>query len=148
MKPREFRQLHAIPYDIESRKRRIRRLESMQADGPQPASDVVKSSHGEGNACILGHATVSGTADIAYNERENEIRRLKKLNAEKERLYMEGLRIVEACDDTILRGMISDLCIEGKKPLEVAISLAEQGYDIDADAIRRRVDRWVEQNVR
>lgn len=147
MKPREFRQLHAIPYDIEARKRRIKRLEAMQADGPQPASDVVKSSRGEGNACIMGHATVSGT-DIAFSRRENEIQRLKKLNAEKDAAYMEGLRIVETCDDVVLRGMLSDVCIEGKKPQEVAVALTEQGYDIDAEAIRRRVDRWIDQNVR
>lgn len=147
MKPREFRQLHAIPYDIEARKRRIKRLEAMQADGPQPASDVVKSSRGEGNACILGHATVSGT-DIVFSRREDEIRRLKKLNAEKDAAYMEGLRIVETCDDVVLRGMLSDVCIEGKKPQEVAVALTEQGYDIDAEAIRRRVDRWIDQNVR
>lgn len=147
MKPREFRQLHAIPYDIEARKRRIKRLETMQADGPQPASDVVKSSRGEGNACIMGHATVSGT-DIAFSRREDEIQRLKKLNAEKDAAYMEGLRIVETCDDVVLRGMLSDVCIEGKKPQEVAVALTEQGYDIDAEAIRRRVDRWIDQNVR
>lgn len=147
MKPREFRQLHAIPYDIEARKRRIKRLEAMQADGPQPASDVVKSSRGEGNACIMGHATVSGT-DIAFSWREDEIRRLKKLNAEKDAAYMEGLRIVETCDDVVLRGMLSDVCIEGKKPQEVAVAMTEQGYDIDAEAIRRRVDRWIDQNVR
>ena len=147
MKPREFRQLHAIPYDIEARKRRIKRLEAMQADGPQPASDVVKSSRGEGNACIMGYATVSGT-DIAFSRREDEIRRLKKLNAEKDAAYMEGLHIVETCDDVVLRGMLSDVCIEGKKPQEVAVALTEQGYDIDAEAIRRRVDRWIDQNVR
>lgn len=147
MKPREFRQLHAIPYDIEARKRRIKRLEAMQADGPQPASDVVKSSRGEGNACIMGHATVSGT-DIAFSRREDEIQRLKKLNAEKDAAYMKGLHIVETCDDVVLRGMLSDVCIEGKKPQEVAVALTEQGYDIDAEAIRRRVDRWIDQNVR
>ena len=126
MKPREFRQLHAIPYDIESRKRRIKRLEAMQADGPQPASDVVRSSRGEGNACILGHATVTGT-DIAY---------------------MEGQRIVEACDDVVLRVMLSEVCVEGRKPQEVAVILSERGYDMDAEAIRRRIDRWIDQNVR
>lgn len=147
MKPREFRQLHAIPYDIEARKRRIKRLEAMQADGPQPASDVVKSSRGEGNACIMGHATVSGT-DIAFSRREDEIQRLKKLNAEKDAAYMEGLHIVETCDDVVLRRMLSDVCIEGKKPQEVAVAMTEQGYDIDAEAIRRRVDRWIDQNVR
>ena len=147
MKPREFRQLHAIPYDNEARKRRIKRLEAMQADGPQPASDVVKSSRGEGNACIMGHVTVSGT-DIAFSRREDEIQRLKKLNAEKDAAYMEGLHIVETCDDVVLRGMLSDVSIEGKKPQEVAVALTEQGYDIDAEAIRRRVDRWIDQNVR
>lgn len=147
MKPREFRQLHAIPYDIESRKRRIKRLEAMQADGPQPASDVVRSSRGEGNACILGHATVTGT-DIAFSRREEEIRRLKKINAEKEALYMEGQRIVEACDDVVLRVMLSEVCVEGRKPQEVAVILSERGYDMDAEAIRRRIDRWIDQNVR
>lgn len=61
---------------------------------------------------------------------------------------MEGLHIVETCDDVVLRGMLSDVCIEGKKPQEVAVALTEQGYDIDAEAIRRRVDRWIDQNVR
>lgn len=147
MKPREFRQLYAIPYDIESRKKRIKRLEAMQANGPQPASDVVKSSRGEGNACILGHATVSGT-DAAFTRREEEIKRLKKINSEKERLYMEGQRIIETCDDAMLRWMISDVCLNGRKPQEVAVELMEQGYDIDAEAVRKRIDRWIGQNVR
>ena len=54
MKPHEFRRLYAIPYDIAKRRQRIERLEILQADGPQAASDVVKASHGEGNSCVLG----------------------------------------------------------------------------------------------
>lgn len=147
MKPREFRQLYAIPYDIKTRKKTIAKLEAAQADGPQPASDVVKSSHGEGNACTNGHAMVSGT-DAAFTRREEEIKRLKRINAEKERLYMEGLRIIETCDDAMLRWMISDVCLNGRKPQEVAVELMEQGYDIDAEAVRKRIDRWIGQNVR
>ena len=73
MKPHEFRRLYAIPYDIAKRRQRIERLEILQADGPQAASDVVKSSHGEGNSCVLGHVTVTGTADSSYNQRAAEI---------------------------------------------------------------------------
>ena len=112
MTPREFRKLYAIPYDIERRKLRIERLEAMQAEGPQSASDVVKSSRGEGNACIIGHATVTG------------------------------------CEDVELRAMLSAVCIEGKKPQEVAVELMEQGVDIGAEAIRRRIERWINQNAR
>lgn len=148
MKPREFRQLHAIPFDIKARKERIRQLEDKQAEGPEIVADVVKSSRGEGNACILGHATVSGTADDAYTKREAEIKRLKKINADLEARYLEGQRIVETCDDYLLRAAISAICILGKKPQEVAVEWMEQGRDLDAEAIRRRVDRWVEQNVR
>ena len=60
MKPQEFRRLYAIPYDIAKRQKRIERLENMQADGPQAASDVVRASRGEGNACVIGHVTVTG----------------------------------------------------------------------------------------
>lgn len=148
MKPREFRQLHAIPFDIKARKERIRQLEDKQAEGPEIVADVVKSSRGEGNACIMGHATVHGTADDAYTKREAEIKRLKKINAYLEARYLEGQRIVETCDDYLLRAAISAICILGKKPQEVAVEWMEQGRDLDAEAIRRRVDRWVEQNVR
>lgn len=148
MKPREFRQLHAIPFDIKARKERIRQLEDKQAEGPEIVADVVKSSRGEGNACIMGHATVRGTADDAYTKREAEIKRLKKINADLEARYLEGQRIVETCDDYLLRAAISAICILGKKPQEVAVEWMEQGCDLDAEAIRRRVDRWVEQNVR
>lgn len=148
MKPREFRQLHAIPFDIKARKERIRQLEDKQAEGPEIVADVVKSSRGEGNACIMGHAIVRGTADDAYTKREAEIKRLKKINADLEAHYLEGQRIVETCDDYLLRAAISAICILGKKPQEVAVEWMEQGRDLDAEAIRRRVDRWVEQNVR
>lgn len=148
MKPREFRQLHAIPFDIKARKERIRQLEDKQAEGPEIVADVVKSSRGEGNTCIMGHAIVRGTADDAYTKREAEIKRLKKINADLEARYLEGQRIVETCDDYLLRAAISAICILGKKPQEVAVEWMEQGRDLDAEAIRRRVDRWVEQNVR
>ena len=69
MTPREFRQLHAIPFDIKARTRRIQQLEAKQAEGPELVADVVKSSCGDGNACILGHATVRGTADSVYARR-------------------------------------------------------------------------------
>ena len=55
---------------------------------------------------------------------------------------------METCEDYLHRAAISDICILGKKPQEVAVEWMEQGRDLDAEAIRRRVDRWVEQNVR
>ena len=148
MKPREFRQLHAIPFDIKARTNRIRQLEEKQAEGPEIVADVVKSSRGEGNACIIGHATVRGTADDAYTRREKEIERLKKINAELEARYLEGQRIVETCEDYLLRAAISDICILGRKPQDVAVEWMEQGYDMDATALRKRVDRWIDHNVR
>lgn len=148
MKPREFRQLHAIPFDIKARTNRIRQLEEKQAEGPEIVADVVKSSRGEGNACIIGTAIVRGTADDAYTRREKEIERLKKINAELEARYLEGQRIVETCEDYLLRAAISDICILGRKPQEVAVEWMEQGYDMDATALRKRVDRWIDQNVR
>lgn len=148
MKPREFRQLYAIPYDIKARKRLIQKLEEKQAQGPEIVADVVKSSRGDGNASIIGHATVRGTADNAYAQRETEIKKLKEKNAKLEATYLEGLHIVESCEDVILRAAISGICILGKKPQDVAVELMEMGCDMDADAIRRRVDRWVERNVR
>lgn len=148
MKPREFKQLYAIPYDIKARQRLIKKLEEKQAQGPELVADVVKSSRGDGNACIIGHATVRGTADNAYTRREKEIERLKKINAELEARYLEGQRIVETCEDYLLRAAISDICILGRKPQEVAVEWMEQGYDMDATALRKRVDRWIDQNVR
>lgn len=147
MKPHEFRRLYAIPYDIAKRRQRIERLEAMQADGPQAASDVVKSSHGTGNDCILGHATVTGTTDAAYNQRTEEIRRLKKINQVQSKMYNAGVHMVEECEDPALRAMLSAVCVEGKKPQDVAIELSEQGFDIDADAIRQRIRRWICKNV-
>lgn len=145
--PREFRKLYAMPYDIDMRQRRIERLEALQADGPQSASDVVKSSTGEGNACILGHATVTGT-DISFSRREDEIRRLKLRNQEQRQKYLYGQWLIEQCDDCEMRAMLTAICSEGKKPQEVAVELMEQGVDIGPEAIRRRVERWIEQNVR
>ena len=37
----------------------------------------------------------------------------------------------------MLRAAISDICILGKKPQEVAVELMEFGCDLDADTIRR-----------
>ena len=147
MTPREFRKLYAIPYDIERRKLRIERLEAMQVEGPQSASDVVKSSSGEGNACILSRATVTGT-DISFTRLEDEIRRLKRTNVQQRKKYMYGLSLIESCDDCELRALLTAVCTEGKKPQIVAVELMEQGVDIGPEAIRRRVERWINQNVR
>lgn len=145
--PREFRKLYAIPYDVEKRQRRIEQLEALQAEGPQSASDVVKSSSGEGNACILSHATVTGT-DISFSRREDEIRRLKQTNAQQKKKYLYGMSLIESCDDCELRALLTAVCAEGKKPQTAAVELMEQGVDIGAEAIRRRVERWINQNVR
>lgn len=147
MTQREFRKLYAIPYDIERRKLRIEKLERIQADGPQSASDVVRSSRGEGNACVLGHATVTGT-DIAFSRREEEIRLLKKKNCEQLAEYTEAVRLVENCDDVELRAMLSAVCIEGKKPQEVAVELMESGIDVDPETIRKRIERWIKKQAR
>lgn len=147
MKPQEFRRLYAIPYDIAKRQKRIEHLENMQADGPQAASDVVRASRGEGNACVIGHVTVTGTTDAAYNQRAEEIRRLKRINRLQSSLYNAGVHMVEDCDDPALRAMLSAVCVEGKKPQAVAVELSELGFDVDAEAIRQRVRRWIQKNV-
>lgn len=147
LKPRELRKLYAMPYDIEKRQRRIEQLEALQSDGPQSASDVVKSSSGEGNACILSHATVTGT-DVSYTRREDEIKRLRQINADQKAKYLYGQRLIESCDDCELRALLTAICSQGKKPQDVAVELMEQGVDIGAEAIRRRVERWINQNAR
>lgn len=147
LKSRELRKLYAMPYDIEKRQRRIEQLEALQSDGPQSASDVVKSSSGEGNACILSHATVTGT-DVSYTRREDEIKRLRQINADQKAKYLYGQRLIESCDDCELRALLTAICSQGKKPQEVAVELMEQGVDIGAEAIRRRVERWINQNAR
>lgn len=147
LKPRELRKLYAMPYDIQKRQRRIEQLEALQSDGPQSASDVVKSSSGEGNACILSHATVTGT-DVSYTRREDEIKRLRQINADQKAKYLYGQRLIESCDDCELRALLTAICSQGKKPQEVAVELMEQGVDIGAEAIRRRVERWINQNAR
>lgn len=146
LKPRELRKLYAMPYDIEKRQRRIEQLESLQSDGPQSASDVVKSSSGEGNACILSHATVTGT-DVSYTRREDEIKRLRQINAEQKAKYLYGQRLIESCDDCELRALLTAICSQGKKPQDVAVELMEQGVDIGAEAIRCRVNRWIQKKV-
>lgn len=147
LKSRELRKLYAMPYDIQKRQRRIEQLEALQSDGPQSASDVVKSSSGEGNACILSHATVMGT-DVSYTRREDEIKRLRQINADQKAKYLYGQRLIESCDDCELRALLTAICSQGKKPQEVAVELMEQGVDIGAEAIRRRVERWINQNAR
>lgn len=147
LKSRELRKLYAMPYDIEKRQRRIEQLEALQSDGPQSASDVVKSSSGEGNACILSHATVTGT-DVSYTRREDEIKRLRQINADQKAKYLYGQRLIETCDDCELRALLTAICSQGKKPQDVAVELMEQGVDIGAEAIRRRVERWINQNAR
>lgn len=146
LKPRELRKLYAMPYDIEKRQRRIEQLEALQSDGPQSASDVVKSSSGEGNACILSHATVTGT-DVSYTRREDEIKRLRQINADQKAKYLYGQRLIESCDDCELRALLTAICSQGKKPQDVAVELMEQGVDIGAEAIRCRVNRWIQKKV-
>lgn len=43
--------------------------------------------------------------------------------------------------------MLSAICVEGKKPQDVAVELTERGFDVDAESIRRRVYRWIQKNV-
>lgn len=145
--PREFRKLYMMPYDIDKRQRRIEQLESIQASGPQTASDAVKSSSGEGNACILTHATVSGT-DISFTRREDLIQRLKEINRQQKAKYLYGQRLIESCEDCELRALLTAVCTEGKKPQIVAVELMEKGMDVGPEAIRSRVDRWIKKNVR
>lgn len=147
LKPRELRKLYAMPYDIEKRQRRIEQLEALQSDGPQSASDVVKSSSGEGNACILSHATVTGT-DVSYTRREDEIKRLRQINADQKAKYLYGQRLIESCDDCELRALLTAICSQGKKPQDVAVELMEQGVDIGAEAIRCRVNRWIQKKLK
>lgn len=144
--PRELRKLYMMPYDIDKRQRRIEQLESIQSSGPQTASDVVKSSSGEGNACILTHATVSGT-DISFTQREDLIQRLKEINRRQKAKYLYGQRLIESCEDCELRALLTAVCTEGKKPQIVAIELMEKGIDVGPEAIRSRVDRWIKKNV-
>lgn len=145
--PREFRKLYMMPYDIDKRQRRIEQLESIQSSGPQTASDVVKSSSGEGNACILTHAIVSGT-DISFTRREDEIQRLKSINRQQKAKYLYGLQLIEGCEDVELRSILSAVCAEGKKPQDVAVELMECGIDLGPEAIRNRVERWIKRNAR
>lgn len=147
LKSRELRKLYAMPYDIQKRQRRIEQLEALQSDGPQSASDVVKSSSGEGNACILSHATVTGT-DVSYTRREDEIKRLRQINADQKAKYLYGQRLIESCDDCELRALLTAICSQGKKPQDVAVELMEQGIDIGPEAIRSRVERWIKKNAR
>ena len=90
---------------------------------------------------------MTGTADSAYNQRAAEIRRLKDINRMQNKLYTIGVHMVEDCDDPALRAMLSAICVEGKKPQDVAVELTEQGFDVDAESIRRRVYRWIQKNV-
>lgn len=143
--PREFRKLYMIPYDIDKRQRRIEQLESIQASGPQTASDVVKSSSGDGNACILTHATVSGT-DISFTRREDLIQQLKEINRRQKAKYLYGQQLIESCEDCELRAILTAICLQGKKPQEVSTELMEQGVDIGAEAIRCRINRWIRKN--
>lgn len=147
LKPRELRKLYAIPYDIEKRQRRSEQLEALQSDGPQSASDVVKSSSGEGNACILSHATVTGT-DVSFTRLEDEIRRLKEINTDQKAKYLYGQQLIESCDDCELRALLTAICSQGKKPQDVAVELMERGIDIGPEAIRSRVERWIKKNAR
>lgn len=144
--PREFRKLYMMPYDIDKRQRRIEQLESIQSSGPQTASDVVKSSSGDGNACILTHAIVSGT-DISFTRREDLIQRLKEINRRQKAKYLYGQRLIESCEDCELRALLTAVCTEGKKPQIVAVELMEKGMDVGPEAIRSRVDRWIKKNV-
>lgn len=143
--PREFRKLYMLPYDIDKRQRRIEQLESIQSSGPQTASDVVKSSSGDGSACILTHATVSGT-DISFTRREDLIQRLKEINRQQKAKYLYGQQLIESCEDCELRSILTAICLQGKRPQEVSTELMEQGVDIGAEAIRCRINRWIRKN--
>ena len=72
---------------------------------------------------------------------------MKRINRLQSSLYNTGVHMVEDCDDPALRAMLSAVCVEGKKPQAVAVELSELGFDVDAEAIRQRVRRWIQKNV-
>lgn len=90
---------------------------------------------------------MTGT-DASFTRREDEIRRLKEINADQKAKYLYGQRLIESCDDCELRALLTAICSQGKKPQDVAVELMEQGVDIGSEAIRRRVERWINQNAR
>lgn len=145
MTAKDFRNLYKLPMDIAKRRARIAKLEAVQMAGAVRAADVVQASHGEGNACINGHATVTGR-DIAYDRREEQIRRLKELNAHKQQIYDEGMALVESCPDPRTRAALTAHCVEGIRYTEIACDMEEHGIHTNEDALRKSVDRWISKN--
>lgn len=144
MTRKEFYHLHDIPLDIARREARIASLEALQAAGPSVVSDVVRASHGEGNACIQGHATVTGT-DAMYARRAKQIDLLKRKNLHLQLLYEEGLDLIETCTDLRTRAALSARCVEGRRYCDIARDFAQP--DVDAEALRKAVDRWISKNI-
>lgn len=142
MTAKDFRNLYKLPMDIAKRRARIAKLEAVQVAGAVQAADVVQASHGEGNACINGHVTVTGR-DIAYDRREEQIRRLKELNERQQQMYEEGCMLVESCEDPRTRAALTAHCVEGIRYTEIACEMEEHGIHANADALRKSVDGWI-----
>lgn len=144
MTRKEFYHLHDIPMDIARREARIASLEALQAQRPSVVSDVVRSSVGEGNACTLGHVTVTGT-DAAYARRAEQIAALRRKNAHMQLLYAEGIELIETCADLRTRAAMSAHCVEGRRYCDIAKDFNQP--DVDAEALRKAVDRWILKNI-
>ena len=142
MEKKTFMRLWAIPMDIEKRARRIAQLEQLQADGPQTVSDVVKSSSGEGNATIICNATVRGT-DSDYLARERLISEMKEAQIRSRKVYAEGVRLIEGCDNPAVRMTLQVICLEGGSYRDAADECHLKGIPAGPDALRKQVKRWL-----
>lgn len=150
MTRRTFEHLYAVPMDIQKRKARIEKLETIQAEGPATLSDTVKSSTDAGNATILCHAVIRGQ-DIGFNRTEQHIAALRRELDQLQRRYREdyaaACTLIEQCGDPRLRIALHCRCLDGMQWGEIAGQMAKAGFYMGEDNIRKLVDRWMVDNL-
>lgn len=132
----EFRQIASYEGKIKALTRQVERLNEKQTDGMRSASDVVQSSSGEGNATVIGHATVRGT-DVEYLRREERLRECYRQITQAQRAQGEALDLILTCDDPETQTILLRHFVDGVRYRDIF------EVNMDAPTMRKRAERWI-----
>jgi DNA-directed RNA polymerase specialized sigma24 family protein len=137
MTAKEFRRLAWFPESIERRKVRIAKLEKDQKENRRIFAAILRAKKTDAE-----ENPDAESLNAEYDARAEQIRALKKANAEEQRLYDEGTRMIDACPDPRTRATLSAHYVEGLRYAEIVKEMEENGIFATETALRQAVNRW------
>jgi DNA-directed RNA polymerase specialized sigma24 family protein len=141
MTAKEFRQLTWFPESIERRKVRIAKLEKDQKENRRIFAAILRAKKADAE-----ENPDAASLNAEYDARAEQIRALEKENVEEQRLYDEGTRMIDACQDSRTRATLSAHYVEGLRYAEIAKEMEEGGLFVTEATLRQAVSRWFQKN--